>query len=266
MFSGVDRILVRVNGLPAAVRHYRDKLGLTLLREDRHLAVLQLLDGKTQLVLHDDPDLPGDATFLLVDDVRQLHQRRGELKWTFVSPPVKVSRGWRATVRDAFGAVYLIIDRTGGGPGVEDAAAPAALFAGVEVRAPVRKALLAAIYKQIGRTADDLPYTPHFESLYEQYVLDQPDPKPERAEVWRHLLTVRKGGTLPKLGDAKSVPPEITPEQADHLRSLLGDDIGKRDRLPYTPRFDEIADAFNRGQRRSISPHHLWRVIAKLAK
>ena len=47
---------------------------------------------------------------------------------------------------------------------------------------------------------------------------------------------------------------------------MLGADIGKRDRLPYTKRFDEIVDAFNRTQPRAISPHLVWRLVATLAK
>ena len=52
---------------------------------------------------------------------------------------------------------------------------------------PVRKAALIKAYEQIGRTADDLPYTPHFETLYRAYVDSMADPKPDRQEVWRHL-------------------------------------------------------------------------------
>jgi catechol 2,3-dioxygenase-like lactoylglutathione lyase family enzyme len=279
MIRGIDRILIRVTGLAAAVRHYRDVLGLALLREEKGLAVFRLADGTAELVLHVDPDLPADATYLLVDDVRDLHRRRGEVRFAFVGPPTRVARGYRATVRDPFGAVLHLIDRTGeaargGGTGtapaaggVEDARpASAGLFPGVTPRAPVRRARLAAIYRAIGRTADDLPYTPHFEDLYQQYIADQPEPRPDHAEVWRHLLTTRKAGQLPKLGEARSLPPEVTDEERARLRELLGADIGKRDRLPYTPRFDAVAEAFNRGRRRAIAPHPLWRLIATLAK
>ena len=46
----------------------------------------------------------------------------------------------------------------------------------------------------------------------------------------------------------------------------LGADIGKRDRLPYSKRFDQIVDEFNRTQPRAISPHLVWRLVATLAK
>lgn len=267
MFRGVDRILVRVSNLASATGFYRDTLGLRLIRESRGLSVFALGDSGVELMLHDDPDLPAEGTFLLVDDVRDLYARRAAMKLQFVAPPARVARGYRAAVKDPYGSVLLLIDRsTASGISEEDARTPAGLFPGIAPRAAVRREKLISIYARIGRTADDLPYTPHFESLYEQYVADAPEPKPDRAEVWRHLLTIRKGGKLPKLGEATSKPPTLTAEEKSLLRELVGKDLGKRDRLPYTRRFEEIGDAFIAARKAGISPHHLWRAIATLAK
>ncbi len=288
MLRKIDRILVRVPSLPAAVRYYAEVLGMTLLKQDARLASLRFADSDAELVLHTDPDLPAEATYYLVDDVRDLYRRRQDLRLTFVSPPSQASRGWRATVKDPFGTVLLILDRTaerrptaggGGGPTVlrgsssrpaetvvEDAKPAGSLFAGVEPRVQVNKSALIAGYERIGRTADDLPYTPHFETLYREYAGPMPDPKPTRAETWRHLLNLRKGGKLPKLGEARSKPPEVSDDDRGRLRAMLGDDIGKRDRLPYTPRFDGLVDTFNKTQPRNLSPHLVWRLVATLAK
>lgn len=268
MLRQIDRILVRVINLPAAAQHYREVLGLTLLRQEKRLVVFRLAGGETELVLHDDPDLPHEAAYFLVDDVRDLYRRRGELKLTFASPPQQVSRGFRATVKDAFGVVIHVIDRTRstGSAEVEDARPAAGLFAGVTPRVGVRRGRLVEIYARINRTADDLPYTPHFESLYEQYVADLPDPKPDRAEVWRHLLTVRKSGKLPRVGEARSNPPVVAPEQRQLLRQLIARDAGRRDRLPYTAQFDQIVERFNASLPRPMSAHHIWRLVATLAK
>jgi catechol 2,3-dioxygenase-like lactoylglutathione lyase family enzyme len=273
MLRNIDRILLRVPSLDAAVRYYRDVLGLTLIRAEQRLASFRLSDDRTELVLHIDPDLPAEAIYFLVDDVRDLYARRDELKLQFVSRPAPAARGYRATVKDPFGLVLMLLDRTGrarddhhGGHVVEDAKPPGGLFAGVEQHAPVKRDLLIKLYQQIGRTADDLPYTPHFESLYVPYIASQSDPKPGRAEVWRHLLNLRKGGKLPKLGEARSKPPDADPESRAMLRKLLGKDIGRRDRLPYTTRFEQIADAFNQTQPRPLAPHLVWRLIATLAK
>ena len=193
------------------------------------------------LILHDDPDqLRGRRSIFLVDDVRfSVCVRRDGLKLKFMSPPAQIARGYRATVKDPFGNILLLLDHTAaaGSSAVEDAKPAGSLFAGIEPRVAVKKAALIAAYEKIGRTADDLPYTPHFESLYSGYAASHPDPKPTRAEVWRHLLNLRKGSKLPKLGEARSVPPEISPEAREKLKQMLGPDIGKRDRLPYTKRF-----------------------------
>ena len=261
---------MRVDSLPAAVRYYRDVLGLQLVREDAKLASFRLKDEGTELVLHNDPDLPAEAAYYLVDDVRDLYKRRASLKLTFASPPAPVSRGYRATVKDPFGNVLLLLDRSAEGSApaatIEDAKAPGGLFAGVEQKVPVKREELVRLYEKTARTADDLPYTPHFESLYSAYAARHGETKPTRAEVWRHLLNLRKAGKLPKLGEARSRPPEVSDESVGLLREMLGADIGRRDRLPYTPRFDQLVDSFNKTQPRPLSPHLVWRLVATIAK
>ena len=288
MLKRVDRVLLRVPQLESAVKYYRDVLGLTQSPKRSANVASFRLGGEeqgTELVLHADPDLPAEATYFLVDNVRDLYNRRAQLQLKFAAPPAPVSRGFRATVKDPFGNVLLLLDRTaergggaggsGGGAGtgaadapIEDAkpAGSGALFAGVEPKIAAKKNVLATIYKNIARTADDLPYTPHFESLYASYTRQLGEPKPTRQEVWRHLLNMRKAGDLPKLGPAKSKPPKLDKQEESRLRDLLGDAIGKRDRLPYTPRFDQLVTDFNRPLTKKLSPHVVWRIVAKLAK
>ena len=269
MLRKVDRILLRVSGLAGATHYYRDILQLALVRQDAHVVSFRLNDGATELILHDDPDLPDQASYLLVDDVREMYRRRAELKLTFTAPPAQVARGFRATAKDPFGSILLLIDRStekSGGAQIEDARPAESLFAGVEAKVSAKRDILVRLYEQIGRTADDLPYTPHFEKLYSDYAATFPQTKPTRAETWRHLLNIRKAGKLPKMGEARSIPPEVSDEDRQRLRDALGEDIGKRDRLPYTKRFDELVDAFNKLHPRPISPHLVWRLVATLAK
>jgi catechol 2,3-dioxygenase-like lactoylglutathione lyase family enzyme len=268
MLKRVDRVILRVPQLESAVRYYSDVLGMKLVRQTASMAMFRM--GEGELVLHTDPDLPGEATYYLVDDVRDVYRQREQLKLKFTGAPMPVARGYRATVKDPFGNVLLLLDRSGeaGGKGaIEDGRAPGAgLFAGVEQKVPVKREALVKVYEHIGRTADDLPYTPHFETLYSSYAAQHDDPRPTRQEVWRHLLNLRKAGKLPKMGEAKSKPPEIDAETKQRLREMLGKDIGKRDRLPYTKRFDELVDEFNRTIPRRLSPHLVWRLVATLAK
>lgn len=268
MFKQFDRLLLRVDSLPAAAKYWRDVHGATIVREDRHAISLALAEGG-EIVLHSDPNLPAQQFFLLVDDVRAMHELRQELMLDFRSPPTKGSRGYFATVRDPFGVVLNIADRTLEQAASEPANAesPGALFDEpiVTQHKPDRERL-ASLYEKLGRTADDLPYTTHFESLYDSYVSGFPDPKPDHAEVWRHLLTTRKAGKLPKLGAARSAPPEVEDADRELLRRLLGEQIGKRDRLPYSAMFDDLVGKFNAHRRRPFSPHQVWRLVATMAK
>jgi catechol 2,3-dioxygenase-like lactoylglutathione lyase family enzyme len=265
----VDRIILRVPALASAVGYYRDVLGMKLLREDSRAASLLMGDGVTEIVLRDDPDQPSEEVYYLVEDVRDLYARRGKLRLKFVHPPRQAAHGYRAAVKDPFGNVLMLLDRTTGSAGAniaEDAAAPTMLFSGIEGTVPAKPKLLGEVYEQIGRTADDLPYTPQFEELCNLYSSRFSEPKPTKREVWRHLLNLRKAGKLPKLGEARSPSPDVSEEARRIVKELLGKDIGKRDRLPYSERFDRLVDEFNRTQERPLSPHLVWRLVAKLAK
>jgi catechol 2,3-dioxygenase-like lactoylglutathione lyase family enzyme len=277
MLRGIDRLVLRVPGVPAAVKYYRDVLGMRVVREEHRVASLQFDSGNHgtgELVLHSDPDLPAEAVYLLVDDVRDMYRRRAELKLAFNTPPMRSARGYRAIVKDPFGTVLHLIDRSpserepaaASRAAVEDGKAPGSLFAGMRQKSPARPELLVRLYAALGRTADDLPYTRHFESVYEPYIAAFDDPKPDRSEVWRHLLNLRKRSKLPKLGDARSPAPAVSPEARQRLRELLGDDIGKRDRLPYTDRFERLVESFNASLPRPLSAHQVWRLVASLAK
>lgn len=269
MLRRIDRIVLRVPALPSAVRYYRDVLGMKLLGEDNRAAALLMADGLTEIVLRADPDQPAEEIYYLVDDVRALYARREQLQLKFVHPPRQAAHGYRAAVKDPFGNVLMLLDRTtasAGAGAAEDGAAPTMLFSGVEPTIPAKRQLLVKVYEQIGRTADDLPYTPQFEELYNLYATQHPEPKPTRREVWRHLLNVRKGGDLPKLGEARNPSPDVSTEAEEIMKTLLGPDIGKRDRLPYSERFDKLVDEFNKTQQRPLSPHLVWRLVAKLSK
>jgi catechol 2,3-dioxygenase-like lactoylglutathione lyase family enzyme len=263
----LDRVILRVPSLANAVRYYQQVLKLNLIRHETHVASFHLAGGG-ELVLHDDETQPFEQVCFLVDDVRDLYLRREELKLTFVQSPQQVSRGFKAAVKDPFGTVLLILDRTTDAAAsdvIEDAKPPEQLFPGPAARLSVKEAPLIEIYCQVGLTADDLPYTPQFERLHSTYAALQGD-QLTRGETWRHLLNLRKAGKLPKLGVARSEPPELDPAALVELKNLIGPHMGRRDRLPYTEQFDHLVDEFNRTLPRPLSPHLVWRVVARLAK
>ena len=125
--------------------------------------------------------------------------------------------------------------------------------------------LLASVYQKQGRTLDDLPYTPEFEAMFAALA----DDGLTRAGLFHRLHNLRKAGRLPRLGRAASPPPRISAEQEATLARLVEDAIGKlslRDQLPYTPRFDQVVCSFNAVAGLNLSPHAVWRLVAKLAK
>lgn len=268
MLLRIDRVMLRVPNVGAAVKYYCDVMGMKLVKEQKGAAALRFAQGEGEMLLHDDPDLPTGEIYYLVDDVREMFEKRAELKLNFLQQPKAAARGYRATIRDPFGNLMIIVDRSsGGGPSVEDGKAPGALFVGVAPKVEVKRDALIEIYLQISRTADDLPYTPEFVKLHTAYAAKFAENKPIEQETWRQLLNLRKAGKLPKLGEARSKAPEIELPEKEKLRTLIGEDMGKRDRLPYTQKFDRIVDEFNRGRAgRRLSPHLVWRLVATLAK
>lgn len=142
---------------------------------------------------------------------------------------------------------------------------PAGLFQQAQAREDPDTRLIAA-YEAEGRTLDDLPYTDSFGRIHDSVHLALGTD--ERGTLHR-LYNLRKAGRLPRLGRAASPPLRINPEEEDVLTELLAEAIGRlggRDRLPYTPTFDTVAERFTAATGRQLSPHDLWRLIAKVAK
>lgn len=152
------------------------------------------------------------------------------------------------------------------------AAVPASLF-GAEAGAAAREprtdtdAALIEAYQRAGRTLDDLPYTGEFDVLMQSVRSAGLEMLPR--EALRRLQNLRKAGKLPPAGRAASVPPRISEDEESLLRELviaMTGSLGQRDQLPYDPRFDGLVEAFNQQAGRELSPHDIWRLIAKLAK
>lgn len=269
MLNNVSRILIRVSNIPAAISFYTQKLGLILDRQQPHAAALRFPQGTTELILHTD-DHRADLEILYeVSSVREMFERREELNLQFLSSPQRAGSGYRATIKDPFGNILMIADQSGLTEGVNESAGTVktTLFEDAPDAPPAKDPeLLIRLYNHIGRTTDDLPYTRHFEELYSQYVRQLPDPKPSAKDVWWQLLNLRKRGSLPRLGSAITKPPALDSQQKELLRRLLGPNIGKRDRLPYTPEFDRLVEQFNQHFARPFPPHVIWRMVANLAK
>lgn len=124
---------------------------------------------------------------------------------------------------------------------------------------------LIAAYITANRTLDDLPYTDEFARIFAAA-----GPGRSEREVFHKLHNLRKAGKLPRLGKpAGGGPPRIDASEeqtlVDLVKSAAGT-LGQRDQLPYSDRFAPLVADFNQRTGRNLSPHDVWRLIAKLAK
>ncbi len=132
--------------------------------------------------------------------------------------------------------------------------------------------LLAAVYQRQGRSLDDLPYTDEFETIYAAAVGDSPDEPlagTTRAQLLHRLHNIRKAGRLPRVGRGSAPPVRISAQQQRLLAQLVEAALGRislRDNLPYTDLFDILVARFNTAAGLDLSPHQVWRLVAKLAK
>ena len=146
-------------------------------------------------------------------------------------------------------------------------APPPTLFPTPAKSPPKSDADLINGYKACKRTLDDLPYTDEFESLFTRISPSRPDL--DKYALFRRLHNLRKAGKLPRSGRAATLPVKLQPKEESWLRDrvvTLTGTLGQRDQLPYDPRFDSLVEDFNAHTGRALSPHSVWRLIAKLAK
>jgi hypothetical protein len=121
-------------------------------------------------------------------------------------------------------------------------------------------------YESTGRTLDDLPYTPDFESLFEE--MRRSGLVSDRQSLFKWLHSLRKEGKLPRLGRAGEPLPQITHRDWNELHQLVTAAVGhleNRDSLVYSARFDALAEEFVRRTGRTMSQHDVWRLVAVLS-
>jgi len=122
-------------------------------------------------------------------------------------------------------------------------------------------------YVHVGRTLDDLPYTPEFERLFT--AIEAEATGATKKDVLHRLHNLRKAGKLPRVGRMNASVSRISKTEEAFLEQTVieqAGSLGQRDQLPFTPKFDAIVEAFNQKHGRSLEPHDVWRLVAKLAK
>ena len=126
---------------------------------------------------------------------------------------------------------------------------------------------LVAAYVAANRGLDDLPYTDEFAAMNISLRAAN-DPRDER-EVLHRLHNLRKAKKLPQLGKTPTPAIKVSADEEAFLRdriiAMVGT-LGARDNLPYTSKMDELVREFNASSGRNLTPHDVWRLVAKLAK
>ena len=113
MFRKVDCILLRVPDLEAALRFYRDGLGLKLAwwRGGGEVG-LKIRDSHTELVLAQESGAP--VTDLLVDSVVCACEIFRKAGGTVAEPAIEIPIGRYAVLRDPWGNSHSILDMSKG--------------------------------------------------------------------------------------------------------------------------------------------------------
>lgn len=125
-------------------------------------------------------------------------------------------------------------------------------------------------YASVGRTLDDLPYTPEFERVYSLATAGETAADvPSRQDIFKRMHNLRKAAKMPALGKAASTPPKVSSEVEAWLRDAVVaavGSLGQRDQLPYSDVFEQIVAELNQKTGQDIQPHDAWRLVAKIAK
>jgi lactoylglutathione lyase len=119
MLRKIDCVMIRVADVAAATDYYVRVMGLRRLWSDAdgdHQTVgLGFPETDAELVLHDDPAVPGPLNVhYLVEDVRLACQELARQGCTVRVAPFEIAIGWCALLDDPFGAQLCILDMSKG--------------------------------------------------------------------------------------------------------------------------------------------------------
>jgi predicted AAA+ superfamily ATPase len=112
---------------------------------------------------------------------------------------------------------------------------------------------------------DSLPYHSQFEEIYKKY-LKSNMPNLSEHEFWLLLSTAGKKGGARQLNKIRLPLISITQEEKFELMRLCPENIGSRDRLPYTTEFDDMYGKFKVHTGRNLTKNDFWRVLSRTAK
>ncbi len=117
MLKKIDCVMLRVSDVAEALNFYADVFGLKPVWQDERAGQAGLLfpDSDSTLVLHTDPDVPGQVEIrYLVDDVLAAIQRYTDQGCKVLVEPLDIRLGRYAVIEDPFGTRLCIVDKSKG--------------------------------------------------------------------------------------------------------------------------------------------------------
>lgn len=113
MLRKIDCVMIRVNDITEALNFYSDVFGLKPIWQDQDAGQAGLLfpDSDAEIVLHTDPNIPGQVeVHYLVDNVPAAVQKYVEQGCTLLTGPFNIRTGKCAVIQDPFGTRLCILD------------------------------------------------------------------------------------------------------------------------------------------------------------
>lgn len=115
MFKKIDCVMIRVSDMAEALDFYAEVFGLKPLWQDERSGQAGLLfpQSDAEIVLHTDPDIPGQMeVHYLVDDVPEAVQRYTARGCQVLVEPFAIRLGLCAVIQDPFGTRLCILDKS----------------------------------------------------------------------------------------------------------------------------------------------------------
>jgi len=115
MLKKIDCVMIRVSDVAEALNFYSDVFGLKPVWQDERAGQAGLLftDSDAEIVLHTDPDIPGQVeVHYLVDDVLATVQKYIAQGCKVLIAPFDVRMGRCAVIQDPFGIRVCIVDKS----------------------------------------------------------------------------------------------------------------------------------------------------------
>ena len=116
---------------------------------------------------------------------------------------------------------------------------------------------LQELYEATGVPRDELPYSPEFSRLAQNFQ-DRTFKNADEGQVFGAILKYVRSSRCAK---ARGAVPADFPGQADHAGALRAQLHSGRKIQPYTPEFDAARGDFRRKAGAELSPHEFWLVL-----